>query len=127
MVWPEYGPRDMDVAFQKPGARRRRSQSAFRIIFISAVFVILLVSASLIGRDFAVAPDAPKPTERYRGLVQLAPNERGLCDQLEFDNTTGSIRPKGTIGCDDRTATLPGRPGGSLGRLNGISQYFKSH
>ena len=117
------------MTFQKPGAPGRRSQSAFRVLFVSAVFVMLLVTASLIGRDF-VEPDAPDttaPAERYRGVVQLAPNEQGRCERLEFDNATGSMRPKGSIGCDDMTATLPSRSVGSLGRLNGISEYFKSH
>ena len=117
------------MTFQKPGARGRRSQSAFRVLLVSAVFVVLLVTASLIGRDFVkpVAPDTPAPAERYRGVVQLAPNEQGRCEQFEFDNATGSITPKGSMGCDDRTAALPSRSVGSLGRLNGISEYFKSH
>jgi len=118
---------DKTPTFQKSGAHGGRSHSAFRILFVSAFFVILLFMASLIGRNFVVVPDAPAPAQRYLGVVQLAPNQRGQCERFEFDNVTGSIKPKGSIGCDDTTAALPSSSGGSLGRLSGIREYFKSH
>jgi len=86
----------------------------------------VLSTASLVGRDL-LAPDARD--EHYRGLVRLAPDHQRQCKQFELDNKTGLMWPKGATPCGyDITTPVPARSEGfgSMGRLNGISDHFKS-
>jgi hypothetical protein len=102
----------------------KTGQSTSRIIFLSAIFIAMLSTAWLAGRDIP----APDP-DRYRGMVRLAPDQEGRCQQFELDNKTGLIQPKGTTPCgyDDITSAVPAPSGaGSMGRLNGIVDHFKS-
>ena len=73
----------------------------------------------------AVAPVAAIPAERYLGVVQLAPDAQGRCEQFEIDNRAGVLRSKGQVRCDDITATT--RAGASRGPLQNVGGYFKSH
>ncbi len=106
-------------------AHARTGQSASRVVVVSAVFVAVLATAWVIGRDFVVS-GTPVSSDMYRGLVQLAPDEQGRCDQFEYNNKTGWIRPKGSMRCNEMTTALPSRSSDSLRRLYGISDYFKS-
>jgi hypothetical protein len=107
-------------------AGQKTGQSTPRIIFLSAVFAAVLSTAWFVGRDL-LAPDTG--VDRYRGLVRLAPDRQGQCEQFELDNKTGLMWPKGATPCGyDITTAVPARSEGSgaMGRLNGISDHFKS-
>jgi hypothetical protein len=107
------------------GASRRSGQSTSRIAAISAIFLAIISTTWLIGRQI-LAPSAPVPADRYKGLVQLAPDNEGRCAQFELDNKTGYLWPKGSTPCGDITTALPARsPDGTLGRLNGIANHFR--
>ncbi len=114
----------MNMTVHNRGARRRAGQSASRISLVCAVFLAVLGTAWLIGRQL-ISPSAAIPEERYRGLVQLAPDHEGLCAQFELDNRTGYLWPKGATPCGDITTALPPRSSGPLGRLNAIADHFK--
>ena len=89
-------------------------------------FVALLASSFLVGREvIARQTPAPVPASQYRGVIELAPNEQGRCEQLEFDNKTGAIRPRGTSECIASTYG-PYQSTHSLGPLGGVRDYFKS-
>jgi hypothetical protein len=114
----------LETSVDKRGDRGRTGQSASRIVLICAIFVALLGSAWLIGREF-IMPSTLDSADRYRlGVVQLN------CEEFELDNETGAMRPKGVAAqCDDVRTALPSRSGGGagpVGRLNGISEHFKS-
>jgi hypothetical protein len=126
----------LNLSFHQRGIEAKTGQSAPRIIFLSAMFVALLSSAWLVGRDL-LAPDSG--LDRYRGLVRLAPDREGQCEQFELDNRTGLIQPKAAIPCGyDITTSVPtrsavpaagsaaGSESGTMGRLNGISDHFRS-
>jgi len=114
----------MNTIVQKRGAQARTGQSASRTILVSALFLATLSTAWLVGREL-FAP-APVPVDRYKGVVQLAPDHDGRCARFELDNRTGYMWPKGEAPCGDITTALPGRSGdGTLGRLNGIADHFK--
>jgi hypothetical protein len=114
-----------------PSVRRRgkakSAQSARRIIFLTSIFVAVLSSAWVVGRDL-LTPKAGG--EQYQGMVRLAPDREGRCEQFELDNRTGLIQPRDAIPCGyDVTraeSTRPASGSGSLGRLNGISDHFRS-
>lgn len=119
----------LNWSFHRRGTEARTGQSAPRIIFLSAIFVAVLSTAWMVGRDL-LAPDTSG--DRYRGTVRLAPDRQGQCEQFELDNRTGLIQPKGATPCGyDITTSVPARstgPGsesGTMGRLNGISDHFK--
>jgi len=114
----------MSTAVQRASARARAGQSASRVVAVSTVFVALLASALLGGREF-VARHAPAtvPASQYRGVIQFPPNEQGRCEQLEFDNKTGTIRPRGASRCSASTY-VPSTQ--SLGPLGGVRDYFRS-
>ena len=115
----------MATIVRERGASGRTGQSVSRIAAISAIFVAVLSTAWLIGQQI-LAPGAPAPADRYKGLVQLAPDHDGRCAQFELDNRTGYLWPKGATPCGDITTALPVRSNeGPLGRLNGISGHFK--
>jgi hypothetical protein len=84
----------------------------------------MLSTAWLIGRGFLVR-ETSDPAERYRGLVWLAPDSEGRCEQFELDNRTGYMLPKGATPCAGVTTALTPRQAGPLGRLNGIADHFK--
>ena len=122
----------------KRSVRPSSGQSIFRIVLLSTIFIGGIAAASMIGRHFVVLPDAPAPADRYSGVVQLAPDNQGRCQQFEFDNHDGSMRPKLSTSCNDidapPTSSVVRMNGnsdapsaGSVGRMNGISDYFKSH
>ncbi len=98
-------------------------QSASRILLVVILLVLVLASGWLAGRNLFF-PQDHEPTDRYLGLVQLAPDEQGHCEQFELDNRSGVLRPKGASRCLDITASAPG--GGPVGRLHGIREYFRS-
>jgi hypothetical protein len=93
------------------------------------MFMAVLSTAWMVGRDL-LAPDTT--VDRYRGMVRLAPDRQGQCEQFELDNRTGLIQPKGATPCGyDITTAVPARGGGSapvgsMNRLNGISDHFKA-
>jgi hypothetical protein len=104
--------------------RGRTGQSASHVVLISAILLAILSTAFLVGRQL-VAPNTPAPAERYRGLVQLAPDHEGRCALFELDNRTGYMWPKGDTPCGDITTSLPSGSGGSLDRIQGIAEHFK--
>ncbi len=120
----------MTTSFRERRAQGGTGQSASRVLAISALFVGVLATAWLAGRDY-VMPRAPVPAGIYKGRVQLAPDALGRCEQFEYDNKAGWMTPKGSAPCDDiTTALLPprsaGPSSGPMGRLDGIRGYFKS-
>jgi hypothetical protein len=78
----------------------------------------------LVGRQL-VAPKPPDPAEKYRGLVQLAPDHDGRCARFELDNRTGYLWPKGDTPCGDMTTALPTPSNGSLDRFHSIAEHFR--
>jgi hypothetical protein len=94
------------------------------VLVISAILLAILSTALLVGRQL-VATSTPVPAERYRGLVQLAPDHDGRCPLFELDNRTGFMWPKGDTPCGDVTTSLPSGSGGSLDRIQGIAEHFK--
>ena len=106
----------------------KTGQSGPRIMLLSAIFVAVLGTGWWVGRDL-LAPSTGG--DRYRGLVRLAPDREGQCEQFDLDNKTGLMHPKGATPCGyDITTSVrgPGRSdaSGSMGRLQGISDHFKS-
>jgi hypothetical protein len=119
----------LNLSLLQRGIEAKTGQSALRIVFLSAIFVAVLSTAWLVGREL-LAPDSE--VDRYRGMVRLAPDRQGQCEQFELDNRTGLIQPKGATPCGyDITTAVPARAAGStsesgtMGRLNGISDHFK--
>jgi len=119
----------LNLSFHRPGIEAKTGQSAPRIIFLSVIFLAVLSTAWMVGRDL-LAPDTAG--DRYRGMVRLAPDRQGQCEQFELDNRTGLIQPKGATPCGyDITTAVPARTGGSapvgsMNRLHGISEHFKA-
>jgi hypothetical protein len=116
----------LNLSFHRRGVEAKTGQSAPRIVFLSAVFIAVLSTAWMVGRDL-LAPDGG--ADRYRGMVRLSPDRQGQCEQFELDNRTGLMQPKGATPCDfDITTAVPARSAGSgsMGRLNGISDHFKA-
>jgi hypothetical protein len=113
----------LETSVDKRGDRARTGQSTSRIVLICAIFVAVLSSAWLIGREFIVPSTLDSADKYRRGVVQLR------CEEFELDNETGEMRPKGVAAqCDDIRTALPSRSGGGagpVGRLNGISEHFK--
>jgi hypothetical protein len=91
---------------------------------MSAILLAILSTALLVGRQL-IASRTPTAAERYRGLVQLAPDHEGRCALFELDNRTGLMWPKGDTPCGDITTAIPSRSSGSLDRINGIAEHFK--
>ncbi|HLH92550.1 MAG TPA: hypothetical protein VKX28_29325 [Xanthobacteraceae bacterium] len=114
----------MATAVHKLGARARTGQSASRVLFVLVFFAALLGSAALVGYKL-ITPEKPIPRDQYRGVVQLAPDERGQCQRFEFDNQTGKMRRQGAGWCSDESLVSPS-PNGSFGPLSGVRDYFRS-
>jgi len=115
----------MTTIVRERGASARTGQSASRIAAISAIFVAILSTTWLIGRQI-LTPSAPIPADIYKGMVQLAPDHDGRCERFELDNRTGYMWPKGATPCGDITTAVPtSSTDGPLGRLNGIADHFK--
>jgi hypothetical protein len=115
----------MATAMQRAGARARAGQSASHVVGVCLFFVALLASTFLVGREvIARQTPAPVPAGQYRGVIELAPNEQGRCEQLEFDNKTGAIRPRGASQC---SADIYVPASQSLGPLGGVRDYFRPH
>jgi hypothetical protein len=106
------------------GDRGRTGQSASHVLVVSAILLAILGTGWLVGRQF-LAPGTSDPAERYRGLVQLAPDHEGRCALFELDNRTGFMLPKGDTPCGDITTAVPSGSSGSFDRLNGIANHFK--
>jgi hypothetical protein len=106
-------------------------------LLVAAGYAAVFAAMWMFGRDVVVPsnpPPAPVATDRYRAMVQLAPDEQGRCARFEFDNRTGLMQPQASIPCEDYTAALPSpapapspppTPSGTQGRINAISDYFK--
>jgi hypothetical protein len=107
------------MSARKTAVLRKHGQSAPRILVSVSLFIAVLATGWLIGRQFML-PSKPVP----RGLVQIR------CEQFELDNETGVMRPSGIAAqCDDIRTTSPSGSGvgaGPVGRLNGISEHFKA-
>ena len=114
----------MAVAVHKLSARARTGQSASRVLLVFIFFAALLGSAALFGYKL-IKPEKPIPRDQYRGVVQLAPDERGQCQRFDFDNRTGKMRLQGDTWCSDETLISPG-PNPSFGPLGGVRDYFRS-
>src|SRR5215831_3109558 len=57
-------------------------------LLVAAGYAAVFVAAWMFGRDIAVPanpPAAPVVTDRYRAMVQLAPDEQGRCARFAFD------------------------------------------
>ncbi len=105
--------------------RNRGQGSLPPAFFIVFLFLLMFAAEWLItNRNFFV-PAAPEPANRYIGIVQLAPDQRGRCEQFELDNKAGWLRAKGYVRCDDIVSSVEPQNGGPLGRLNGIVEHFK--
>ena len=130
----------MPTRIVKRGGRTSGGQAIFRAVLLSTIFVGGIAAASMIGHKLIVRPNttSPAPVDAYNGVVQLAPDNQGKCQQFEFDNHDGSMRPKLSASCNDinapPTSSVVRMNGisaapltGSIGRINGISDYFKSH
>jgi hypothetical protein len=115
----------MNPIVHKRIARGSTGQSASQVLLISGILLAILSTAWLVGRQL-VASGTPAPADRYRGVVQLAPDREGRCAMFELDNRTGYMWPKGDAPCGDITAAVPFRSGGSLDRLKGIAEHFKA-
>jgi len=110
----------MSSTFQGRRARQPR-QSPLRV----AVIVVLLVAVFAVEwlathhHDVAFA-SAPAD---YSGLVQLAPDEQGRCEQFQLDNMSGLMTPVGVARCDD---VMTARPPDTevYRRLNAIKRHF---
>jgi hypothetical protein len=113
----------MNTAVRKWNARARTGQSASRVLFVATTFAGLLAGAAMIGYRL-VAPEKPIPREQYRGVIELAPDERGQCERFEFDNRTGSIRRQGTASCSVETPA-PAAATGSSSPFRGVRDYFR--
>lgn len=116
----------MNATLQKHHPKSGTGQSAPRVLIIVSLFVLLFATEWLITSRNFFAPSAPEPADRYIGLVQLAPDQQGRCEQLELDNKAGLLRTKGFARCDDIVSSVEPSNGGPLGRLNGIVEHFKS-
>ena len=115
----------MATIVHKRAAQGRAGQSVSHVLLMSGILLAILSTAFLVGRQL-VASSAPAPAERYRGLVQLAPDHEGKCALFELDNRTGFMWPKGDASCGDVTTAPPARGGGgSLDRLNSIAEHFR--
>ncbi len=104
------------------GHLRPPQQSVFRISVIVVLFTTLIAVEWLFtheheDRTVAVPRD-------YSGLIRLAPDQEGRCQQFQMDNMSGLLTPIGTARCDGRPKTPD--PVGPRERLNAISDYFKS-
>jgi hypothetical protein len=95
-------------------------------VFVSAIFIALLASGLLTGYGL-ITRAKPDPAERYRGLVQYAPNEQGQCERFEFDNRTGFIWPQPATQCEPDAYVPPSHSDEALGPLGGVRDYFRSH
>ena len=107
--------------------KRRRAysgagQSTPRVLLVSGVFAGVLATGWLIDR-ILVPPSPAVPAGIYRGVVQLAPDTEGRCEQFEYDNKTEWMGATRSTWCE--TALPSQLPGSSLGRLHGISDHFK--
>ena len=139
----------MRTSLQNPRTRSRTGQSASRVVFVVACFLVMIATAWFISRrlfqvsapEAAVARASVK-ADSYLGIIQLAPDQQGRCEQLEFDNQSAVLRSKGSGACLNAAGTavapsssLPLRPpnspmsapGGTVGRMKGIGDYFKAH
>jgi hypothetical protein len=114
----------MATAVRKWNPRARTDQSASRVLLIAASFAALLVSAAMVGYGL-VTPEKPIPREQYRGVVQLAPDERGECVRFDFDNRTGKMRRQADTWCRDEPSA-PSDTTGSSGPFGGVRDYFRS-
>ncbi len=115
----------MNATVHRHHPKSGTGQSAARVLFIVVLFVLLFATEWLItGSNFFV-PSAPEPVDRYIGIVQLAPDQQGRCEQFELDNKAGWLRAKGYARCDDIVSSVDKPTGGPLGRLNGIVEHFK--
>ena|SRR5690348_7600316 len=103
----------------------RTGQSIFRILFILAVFTAVFATAWIVGTD-VVTPNGPPTSDVYRGIVQLAPNQQGRCDKVDLKNETRNMSWQGSGRCGELTTGVSGSSGSSVGRLNSISDYFRS-
>jgi hypothetical protein len=116
----------------------KAAESAPQILIVVLAFAAMLSLAWLNGRENPgrelSAPDVAMPSppipDRYRGMVQLAPDRMGQCARFAFDNRTGLIQPQPSSDCENdvtatATATVPAPPAGTAGRMNAIRDYFK--
>ena len=108
--------------------RPRPEQTASRVVMTTAALAAVVAVGwmvdpwqALVG--WATAP-AAVPAERYAGAIQLAPDERGLCEQFVLNNKTGTVTPSGAARCTS-SGSSASTVTGSLGRLNTISAYFR--
>ncbi len=120
----------MKKNFWKHGTRASTGQSASRILVAMSLLIAVFASPWLFTRDLS-RPKAPAsrlasaPAERYRGVVQLAPNEQGRCEQFELDNKAGMVRAKGIARCSEITSAKEPLVG-TMNRVNSITESFKS-
>ena len=113
----------MATAVRNWNARARTGQSASRVLFVTVAFAALLVGAAMVGYKL-VTPEKPIPREPYRGVVQLAPDERGECARFEFDNRTGKMRRQNETWCDD--TAVRSDTTATPGPFSGVRDYFRS-
>jgi hypothetical protein len=104
--------------------RARGAVNRRRALFVIALFAALLASAAMFGFKL-VTPPRPIAPDQYRGVVQLAPNERGECERFELDNRTGIMRRQGGTWCREAPAA-PSDTSRSPGPLGGVHDYFRS-
>jgi hypothetical protein len=114
----------MAATVDKLSVRARTGQSGTRVLLVFVFFAALLGSAALVGYKL-IKPVKPIPRDQYRGVVQLAPDDRGQCQRFDFDNQTGKMRLQGETLCSDESLISPG-PNPSFGPLGGVRDYFRS-
>ena len=141
----------MKTSLQRHRTQAGTRQSAFRIFVVALWSVLMVASGLLISRNFFQRSGSIRtsiPADSYLGVIQLAPDQHGRCEQFELDNKSAVLKAKGSAPCLDITATVSrpnsgpsvappasgpsGSPpnsgplGGSIGRMNGIGNHFKT-
>ncbi len=70
----------------RSGAKTSSGHSGGRVLLGIAALAAVISTAGLVGRKFVSA--TPEAVDQYRGMLRLALDGPGWCEQLEYDNRT---------------------------------------
>ncbi len=118
----------LKMARSKKHTPFRGCRHTTHIILLAAYCIALLVGGATIGRfvvQSSFSQTVSEHSDTYRGVIQLAPDRQGRCEQIELDNKSATLMPKGSGQCEYVLPAPATR--GTMGRINGIGDYFKQH
>jgi hypothetical protein len=114
-------------------AELRRAAQVRRVTLVCGLFAVMIVATLTVEKSFdgpirkLLVTRRPADVEvSHVGTIRLAPDRRGICPEMQFDNDTGVLSPAGASRCDPNDPSPQRWGSGGTTRMDTIRQGFRN-